>query len=1208
VGLLSAFAEALFGAAADDVHQRVRARRTQRTVAYEAAEAGDLRWARRTVARWLDQEDVAQILMGPMERPENQTKLTASLVDRIKSTRRGSRLPVEAVRESASRAARHVAQNWHLLLEPVEATAVADERDRARHEATQAEVRRLAVRSEEPAETDLRALPPGARRRVEEAWTADPLLGRRLLDLFTGPGALRRVSELAEGGLPAALTVRPELTWPAVAAFLLAHAESGAGSRCLERAARHGAGVKSRWFARAALGAAQADDPDRAEALLAEAEQLAGTSPDPFLDLIRAAIDEDPPRLLEFGSQPLPDDLSSTERSLVTRLMAAANIHEGNLDRAVRLLRPLAAKDDAGAQVDLARTLFRRAHDRGGPTGDSDLTEALENALRARDAIRRWHGDSGDAVAVASATAGRLGDWPMVLRLTALPPDGEATPAEASSPAAVSQRAAAAIIGGRGDLAESAAGEAPDRFNRELVRGMVATDHQEDLEAAESALRSALQVARDEGEVRQALFSLANTGAVDLPGLDDIERDDAPFAALLRSMAAFQRGEIREAFAFARPFQGQSMTCAEWLATLHLQEGEPERAALAFEAVDSRFGSPRAMGAAADAWSRAGQPEEARRAATKGLADVSANSPTARRFRRQLLQLEFELHNWRAAEGHARALLDRCPEDVEARWSLGFTLAAQGAFDAAWTEIADLPHQDVVDRALLWVDVARRTRPVEQWAGRALDITEEIGGREVREAVTVSLLLRSRDSELATADAERLRELLAQVGPAEEGGAIWSIDVGEDLEGLTEALGRTSRGAATRIRDTAEAIRHGRLPLGALASAAGRTVTEIIARGGIGYLPAGAADPLVQREERAAAVDALGQDVVVELSAGYIAGLVPGVWDRAVGSFARLFVGEHSLADLVGAEDALDLPREHSLSWNIEAEQPLLVEHDPKIEGEVASAVRELAARLRSCDRVAVPTIELDGRAFELERFGVQLDAIEAARRTGATLYCDDRVLRAMARQAGVRTFGTIALLKALRDVGDLSETAHGQAFQELRRNFVADLPFDEAALRELALEEELDPRAAAFQLTRSTAWVDPARTFELFDWCLDRLQDAPSQFPGWLAALTLGAGSVAGPRGSEVAAAYLARGILTLSLDPEDMAGAVEAARDAASHIGGSDPLVDSVHKLYVVLTGTVGRLLAVARIESAFTELDDNDRDQVQQVLDALSQASED
>lgn len=48
------------------------------------------------------------------------------------------------------------------------------------------------------------------------------------------------------------------------------------------------------------------------------------------------------------------------------------------------------------------------------------------------------------------------------------------------------------------------------------------------------------------------------------------------------------------------------------------------------------------------------------------------------------------------------------------------------------------------------------------------------------------------------------------------------------------------------------------------------------------------------------------------------------------------------------------------------------------------------------------------------EQDGAWISGLDLAKTTGRPLWCDDRVLRAIARQVGVSTFGTLALLEAL--------------------------------------------------------------------------------------------------------------------------------------------------------------------------------------------------
>jgi PIN domain associated with the TPR-GreAB-C-PIN system len=143
------------------------------------------------------------------------------------------------------------------------------------------------------------------------------------------------------------------------------------------------------------------------------------------------------------------------------------------------------------------------------------------------------------------------------------------------------------------------------------------------------------------------------------------------------------------------------------------------------------------------------------------------------------------------------------------------------------------------------------------------------------------------------------------------------------------------------------------------------------------------------------------------------------------------------------------------------------------------------------------------GNVLTIEDDGSWLAALELALREGLPLWCDDLVLRQLARQAGVTTFGTLALLP----LADPDSSRLEQGIATLIQEFVVDLPWDPQTLYDQAAADGWLPAAAATALSRPGAWwPGPQRAGETFAQILKAVNDhAPGQAPAWIQAAAFG-------------------------------------------------------------------------------------------------------
>jgi TPR-GreAB-C-PIN type conflict system protein len=118
-----------------------------------------------------------------------------------------------------------------------------------------------------------------------------------------------------------------------------------------------------------------------------------------------------------------------------------------------------------------------------------------------------------------------------------------------------------------------------------------------------------------------------------------------------------------------------------------------------------------------------------------------------------------------------------------------------------------------------------------------------------------------------------------------------------------------------------------------------------------------------------------------------------------------------------------------------------LLVRDPEEVARERQRVRDVLARARELE--AVPEVDddhatqFDGEVPEIgdiEAMGraVLFGSLAAAERLSLPLYSDDRVIRILAHQAGLPTFGTLAIVEALAKRGLLAGDANDHARDQL--------------------------------------------------------------------------------------------------------------------------------------------------------------------------------
>jgi predicted nucleic acid-binding protein len=266
---------------------------------------------------------------------------------------------------------------------------------------------------------------------------------------------------------------------------------------------------------------------------------------------------------------------------------------------------------------------------------------------------------------------------------------------------------------------------------------------------------------------------------------------------------------------------------------------------------------------------------------------------------------------------------------------------------------------------------------------------------------------------------------------------------------------------------------------------------------------------------------------------------------------------------------------------------------------EQLDALRATATRLveimQSTTRVsrpelrALPSLHVEGRAT------AWLTALDYAKEHDLVLWCDDRVLRALARSEGVATFGTATLLDACLQNGLLQPEEHVVIKAELLRNHFVDLPFSTDLYRAAAQADGWRARAVCTALSRPGAWSDPnaAAAFSL-DAASRSVGSLPDEASRWLGCAYAGLHRATAPshrsRNLKVYSwQVLTQPWLSTSTLPFALAGLHAGITAAAST---DAPLRAALTQYYGALVGQLGHVAAASALMALFALADEKDK----------------
>ncbi|MFB9443015.1 hypothetical protein Dvina_51335 [Dactylosporangium vinaceum] len=979
-------------------------------------------------------------------------------------------------------------------------------------------------------------------------------------------------------------------------------------------AADEGAPRRGFWLARAAMIYDENGNDDARETALA-AMSAASADDEPFTAAVRAELNGQRDTAAGIADAWTPDEPSDRSLRAVLRLRLAApaapdaDLYRQMIDRGLQVLaEALREQWTAGLAVARARLLILRARRGESPNWDADLREARTLAIRARDERRTYRADSAEAVAFACHASVLLMDLRRVLELGA--PGGDVTAEEAAAPEVCSLVALAAIQFGQLDLARERAELVPEGHARTRIDAYLAEATGQD---PEPHWWRAAEQAGDDEQLAQALLGLAQTGADGVARYPDFAQRHPGEAVELRAMAELGAGRAGAAIGQLRERRRSSVAAALSLAQAYQAVGRIDDQVQTLRDAADHFGDRSLRHSAAEVLARAGRAADAERELDTLLATAEPDWSGRADALRLAAQLASNAGRLDRVSHLLRTVLQIHPEDTTSRWALIRTLLNRGDVNEAWRVLHDAPEPldpSSTTDARAWIQLYRRRgQPVETVAG-CLRLLRRFNDDErfVAMALTNLMLPRPEPVELP----EQLRQQLA--AESEQFFQRWPnsphlrrLRAG-DLDQLrADMITIMRRGDDEQEvwRRIVQGLARGQLPLGLLATVAGRSYAEICLRRGDGVLAAHVPEQAEFDACVEAATTAEDHDIIIDTPAVAVLLTLPDdIRATAMSRFTRVITTDDVMLDTLAAKDTLAFRSTRSMRYDSQHDHLQFNEGSEAEADRLAEEADRLHTAVEALTRLSTPP----ERTFDEAEDRIWTSALDLARVQHAALWSDDPVVRALARGMGIPATSTVAVLRRLRAVGAITDDQHEGCLRRLIKARIGQLPLNEPRLFELAEDDSWRPAAVGAALARPAVWADPLRALTFYRRLIAQARThAPTSLPDWLYAAARGATVLLGrpDAATGVAACLLAATIETAASHGYQVAHLVAATRQALADTDDPDqpPAADPLPITITILRDAYAKAssheLAARFVLATFAALSETDKNTVLRIV---------
>lgn len=958
-----------------------------------------------------------------------------------------------------------------------------------------------------------------------------------------------------------------------------------------------GAADADYWWARAAL--VLGPEPDESEMRLL----LARATGHPVGVALLSIMDGEPGQgeeALSAWSPTRPEDLA-----LRAYLRSAAAAGNGQVNLEIGLLEDAAQADANASAVCLAAAQKLLARARYGVTISvlSDCDRARHYAILSRDSRRLWSGDSVEAILVALKATALAGDLEAAKRLVTAAPAGDATTFEATDPRLVSERATLAALTGDEREALTLLDQVDNDFDRSMILGHLAEGRGDNAEAINHWTAAWADASCDPDRI-QAAGVLAPLGD-QMPDLSELA---VAYPEVVRRIKTIHevmstQGD-RLPVLRARAHESEQLTVA--LADLLLERDDALASADVLRAGAIQWQHPLLMKMAASRQAAAGDFEGATESCADALHIAGSNWPGELDTLGILFNAQESLALQDKALLTAKRMVTLAPENLDARWILIQCLLREGELAAAWAAL-DYRGQPLAPRSpqevRAWIDLLARFDSSPLFLTRALKVYDEwAADEELQGIILAQVHTKSAKHELSADEISALQELTATyLADHPENSVFRSFPVGPDDDPLKEIEEELKRHAPTAsLIELNQRIREGELPVGLGAAATGRSYTECAILGISGLVFSHA--PALAASGAEAVAKSLGSSVVLDpTAAATLARLDAFTATRLIGAFSSLDTTVPVYRDALRAQESLAMRSTMSIHWNEVAQKTVVTQISDETAERYASQANTIASLFSRARRINWPRLrhltEMGGASEWLGSLDYSIDS-------GQGFWCDDYLLRTVAIEKGVSTFGTVDLLRASVIGNQLSNDAKQVAEALLIDSFHVDLGFDSEVMRLSAELAGWQTRGAAANVARPASWADPEQTLSFLLTAVDRNRAVdPAAVQAWVHQGALGIIRLAGAdsEGAQRNVVYLlARLIAHTSADRSLVPFLITGVRAAlGAYPDLADPLEDVLRSLHASLVKQHGHPTAATLLLDIVGSAPASDRDCAARII---------
>lgn len=922
----------------------------------------------------------------------------------------------------------------------------------------------------------------------------------------------------------------------------------------------------------------------------------------PVLDMLRAFLGRDWNGCIEQLGRWEPHDAMA--QAMKVRFEAEALL---NVDREQEALVRLRVVEKEGVftgiAVRLAEVLLQRAVHSRTPNRLADAHEALAVAIRARNSRRSWYGNSVEAAVVAVKAAVLGGDLSRAWRLTQSAPQGDALPHETADSGMQEQTALIAAMSGRLQEAEHLLAGITNAFTRAQVMAVIA-EYRLGGETENPQVRDTWQLAweaaQSEQEQLTAAMGLAEAGS-DIPDLNHLKADFPEAVGEIELLARALKSSSGDELAVLRANVNRSPLIVLKLAQRYYRKGNVELAAQALSDGADHWRDVRLMAMAAGLFREAGEYSRARECADAALKMAGASWAGQGRMYALLVEVESADGRMDRATDAAISLLALDSQDADARWALVKCYITRAMEERAWQALSEQgspldPRNR--DEALLWVGLGARFSTDPQFIGRALNLMQQWAeDEELLGRILSALHMRAAETteSLSEQDGEQLRNATASyVERFPESSVFRAIAMGPQDKPLVNIADELRR-AHENTKEVRAKVSNGEVPLGVL-TWAGRSYAECCIRR-TEELPVmyAAEFPTDPAEAQAARTARSGRTVLDTTAAVTLALLDGTVSEQLIGFPQAVITTDQLLADALRARESLALRSELTLAWDEHGADAAVLASTPEQMAAWRTTAKRLVEILQSTARVSRPELRSLPPLSSGRRGAEWLTALDYAKEHKLTLWCDDRVMRALARSEGVAAFGTLGLIDACHDDGLFAPQEVLVIKAELLRNHFVDIPFSAELYSSAAQADGWRAKAVAVALSRPIAWSSPQAAARFALDAASRIVDSlPHEVSQWLGAAYAGLhrASLAShrPRNLQVLSwQILTQPWISTSSLPFVLGGLHAGMESVAD---GDAPLQAALVQYYGALVDQMGHITAASSLMSLFALTNERDK----------------